>query len=63
MPPKDDKKKGAISQERQRLREHSGVKAKKNWSKGKVWDKDNNLVLFDKATCDTLCKEVPTYKL
>ena len=37
--------------------------AKKNWSKGKVWDKLNNLALFDKATYDKLCKEVPNYKL
>ncbi|XP_041487860.1 40S ribosomal protein S25-like [Microtus oregoni] len=36
---------------------------KKKWSKGKVRDKLNNLVLFDKATYDKLCKEVPNYKL
>ncbi|KAM7337146.1 hypothetical protein ACRRTK_003265 [Alexandromys fortis] len=42
----------------------SGGKAKKKkWSKGKVRDKLNNLVLFDKATYDKLCKEVPNYKL
>uniref|UniRef100_A0A2K6TA40 40S ribosomal protein S25 n=1 Tax=Saimiri boliviensis boliviensis TaxID=39432 RepID=A0A2K6TA40_SAIBB len=33
------------------------------WSKGKVRDKLNNLVLFDKATYDKLCQEVPNYKL
>ena len=33
------------------------------WSKGKVRDKLNNLVLFDKATYDKLLKEVPSYKL
>ena len=33
------------------------------WSKGKVRDKLNNLILFDKATYDKLYKEVPTYKL
>lgn len=44
MSPKDDKK-GAISQERQKPSEQSGGKTKKNWSKGKVWDKHNNLVL------------------
>ena len=41
----------------------SGGKAKKKWSKGKVWDKLNNLVLTDKVTYDKLCKEVPNYKL
>ena len=33
------------------------------WSKGKVRDKLNNLVLFDKATYDKLYKEVPNDKL
>lgn len=33
------------------------------WSKGKVRDKLNNLILFDKATHDKLLKEVPSYKL
>jgi small subunit ribosomal protein S25e len=33
------------------------------WSKGKVRDKLNNQVLFDKATYDKLLKEVPAYKL
>ncbi|KAK7829227.1 hypothetical protein U0070_012698 [Myodes glareolus] len=42
----------------------SGGKAKKKkGSKGKVRYKLNNLVLFDKATYDKLCKEVPNYKL
>merc|ERR1712063_125641 len=36
---------------------------KKKWSKGKVRDKLNNLVLFDKATYEKLYKEVPSYKL
>ena len=30
---------------------------------GKVQDSLNYLVLFDKATYDKLCKEVPNYKL
>ncbi|XP_029817944.1 40S ribosomal protein S25 [Manacus vitellinus] len=38
-------------------------RALSKWSKGKVRDKLNNLVLFDKATYDKLCKEVPNYKL
>uniref|UniRef100_A0A8C5LPP2 40S ribosomal protein S25 n=1 Tax=Leptobrachium leishanense TaxID=445787 RepID=A0A8C5LPP2_9ANUR len=31
--------------------------------KDPVSDKLNNLVLFDKATYDKLCKEVPNYKM
>lgn len=33
------------------------------WSKGKVRDKLNNLVLYDKGTYEKLYKEVPNYKL
>merc|ERR1711974_413899 len=45
-------------------KEGGGGKAKKKkWSKGKVRDKLNNLVLFDQATYDKLYKEVPSYKL
>ncbi|KAK7450082.1 hypothetical protein BaRGS_00039983 [Batillaria attramentaria] len=40
-----------------------GKAKKKKWSKGKVRDKLNNLILFDKATYDKLLKEVPSYKL
>merc|ERR1712203_360688 len=40
-----------------------GKAKKKKWSKGKVRDKLNNLILFDKATYDKLYKEVPSYKL
>ncbi|TMS37490.1 hypothetical protein L596_004410 [Steinernema carpocapsae] len=40
-----------------------GKAKKKKWSKGKVRDKLNNMVLFDKATYDKLYKEVVTYKL
>ncbi|KAJ3262062.1 hypothetical protein HK103_003918 [Boothiomyces macroporosus] len=36
---------------------------KKKWSKGRVKDKANNAVVFDKPTYDRLFKEVPTYKL
>merc|ERR1712002_647344 len=44
--------------------EGGGGKAKKKkWSKGKVRDKLNNLVLFDKPTMEKLMKEVPSYKL
>ena len=37
--------------------------AEQKWSKGKVRDKLNNLILFDKATYDKMLKEVPSYKL
>uniref|UniRef100_F1LF88 40S ribosomal protein S25 n=1 Tax=Ascaris suum TaxID=6253 RepID=F1LF88_ASCSU len=40
-----------------------GKAKKKKWSKGKVRDKLNNMVLFDQATYDKLYKEVITYKL
>ncbi|KAL4228606.1 40S ribosomal protein S25 [Mactra antiquata] len=47
-----------------KAKKEGGSKAKKKkWSKGKVRDKLNNLVLFDKATYDKLYKEVPNYKL
>ena len=36
---------------------------KKKWSKGKMKEKVNNLVLFDKATYDKLIQEVPKYKM
>eukprot|EP00341_Mesodinium_pulex_P002245 CAMPEP_0116930864 /NCGR_PEP_ID=MMETSP0467-20121206/27456_1 /TAXON_ID=283647 /ORGANISM="Mesodinium pulex, Strain SPMC105" /LENGTH=107 /DNA_ID=CAMNT_0004611157 /DNA_START=22 /DNA_END=345 /DNA_ORIENTATION=+ len=42
----------------------SGGKGKrKKWSKGKVREKLNNAVLFDKATFDRLTVEVPKMKL
>merc|ERR1711939_837279 len=36
---------------------------KKKWSKGKMKEKVNNQVLFDKATHEKLHSEVPKYKL
>ncbi|XP_043859431.1 40S ribosomal protein S25-like [Dromiciops gliroides] len=66
MPPKDDKKKKdagkSVKKDKDPVNKSRG-KAKKKWSKGKVQDKLNNLVRFDKATYDKLCKEVPNYKL
>merc|ERR1712003_556238 len=62
MPPKQQAKggkAGAIAG-----KPSGGGKAKKKkWSKGKVRDKLNNLILFDKPTYEKLYKEVPTYKL
>merc|ERR1712136_46807 len=40
-----------------------GKAKKKKWSKGKVRDKLNNLILFGKPTYEKLYKEVPNYKL
>ncbi|XP_071175665.1 small ribosomal subunit protein eS25-like [Mytilus edulis] len=44
-------------------KEGGGKAKKKKWSKGKVRDKLNNLVLFDKVTLEKFRKEVPSYKL
>merc|ERR1712055_204345 len=65
MPPKKNDKKAAPSKAPAKKKEGgSGGKAKKKkWSKGKVRDQLNNLVLFDKATFDKFQKEVPSYKL
>ena len=66
MPPKKDTK-GKQPQKTQKKpkdpKSGGGKAKKKKWSKGKVRDKLNNLVLFDKATYDKLNKEVPSYKL
>nr|CAD7425080.1 unnamed protein product [Timema monikensis] len=67
QPPKKDSK-GSSSKQPQKTQKKkeggSGGKAKKKkWSKGKVRDKLNNQVLFDKATYEKLLKEVPSYKL
>ncbi|XP_047537160.1 40S ribosomal protein S25 [Vanessa atalanta] len=65
-PPKKDAKSSAKQpQKTQKKKEgSSGGKAKKKkWSKGKVRDKLNNQVLFDKPTYEKLYKEVPQYKL
>merc|ERR1719193_2085085 len=64
MPPKKDTKSTSKKPQKSAKPAGSGGKAKKKkWSKGKVRDKLNNLVLFDKATYDKLYKEVPSYKL
>ncbi|RZC31922.1 40S ribosomal protein S25, partial [Asbolus verrucosus] len=65
-PPKKDSKSSAKQpQKTQKKKEGSGggKAKKKKWSKGKVRDKLNNQVLFDKQTYDKLYKEVPSYKL
>ena len=40
-----------------------GKAKKKKWSKGKVKEKLQNLVLFDKATYDKMIADVPKQKL
>nr|XP_044606253.1 40S ribosomal protein S25-like [Equus asinus] len=67
MPPKDNKKKKdagkSAKKDKDPVNKSGGKATKKKWSKGKVQDKLNNLVLFDKATYDKPCNEVPRYKL
>eukprot|EP00002_Diphylleia_rotans_P012288 TRINITY_DN2403_c0_g1_i1.p2 TRINITY_DN2403_c0_g1~~TRINITY_DN2403_c0_g1_i1.p2 ORF type:complete len:109 (-),score=26.39 TRINITY_DN2403_c0_g1_i1:36-362(-) len=59
---KEDPKKGKESTKSKPSSSGSKQK-KKKWSKGKVREKLNNAVWFDKATYDKLFKEVPTYKV
>merc|ERR1711934_949568 len=71
MPPKkkDDKKKGATGNSKKNLKDFlakskGGASAKKKkWSKGKVREKLNNMVVFDQGTYDRMLKEVATFKL
>lgn len=66
QPPKKDTKASAKQpQKTQKKKEGGGggKAKKKKWSKGKVRDKLNNQVLFDKPTYEKLYKEVPQYKL
>merc|ERR1712071_66329 len=63
-PKKDAKNTKTPSKAPAKKKEGGGGKAKKKkWSKGKVRDKLNNLVLFDHSTYDKLYKEVPAYML
>jgi len=64
MPPKKNAKDTKTPAKSQKPKPAGGGKAKKKkWSKGKVRDKLNNLILFDKPTYEKLLKEVPSYKL
>jgi len=63
MPPKDSKKKPEKAPKKKEGGSSGGKAKKKKWSKGKVRDKLNNLVLFDQATYEKLLTEVPSYKL
>ncbi|ELW71854.1 Autophagy-related protein 16-2 [Tupaia chinensis] len=65
LPQDNNKKKDArksATKEKDPVNKSRG-KTKKKWSKCTVRDKLNNLVLFDKATYDKLCKEGPNCKL
>merc|ERR1711974_121809 len=62
MPPKQQAKGGKAGAKAGKP-SGGGKAKKKKWSKGKVRDKLNNLVLFDPATQDKFMKEVPSYKL
>lgn len=64
-PKKDAKATAKQPQKTQKKKEGGGggKAKKKKWSKGKVRDKLNNQVLFDKPTYEKLYKEVPQYKL
>ncbi|EYB85356.1 hypothetical protein Y032_0300g1817 [Ancylostoma ceylanicum] len=60
MPPKAAKKadpKGGKAPPGKKKEGSGGKAKKKKWSKGKVRDKLNNMVLFDQATYDKLYKE------
>ena len=61
MPLKDDKKKKdagkSAKKDKDPVNKSRGQTKKKNWSEGRVRDKLNNLVLFDKATYSKLCSE------
>ena len=58
MPPKKDPKGGKAPPAKKKEGSGGGKAKKKKWSKGKVRDKLNNMVLFDQATYDKLYKEV-----
>merc|ERR1712022_62576 len=70
MPPKKkDDKKGGKTDSKKSLKDFlakskGGAAAKKKkWSKGKVREKLNNMVVFDQATYDKMMKEASTFKL
>uniref|UniRef100_A0A287DCV4 40S ribosomal protein S25 n=1 Tax=Ictidomys tridecemlineatus TaxID=43179 RepID=A0A287DCV4_ICTTR len=63
---KDDMNKDAgklAKKNKDPVNKYGGKAKRKKWSKGKLRDKLNNLVLCDKATYDKLCEEVPNSKI
>jgi|UniRef100_A0A914QLN9 small subunit ribosomal protein S25e len=63
MPPKQSKKADTKQGKAKPAGGGGGKAKKKKWSKGKVRDKLNNAVLFDKATYDKFAKEIISVKL
>merc|ERR1712003_178360 len=64
MAPKKEKKADPGKNPAKAATAKGGAAAKKKkWSKGKVREKLNNLVVFDQATYDRMLKEVATFKL
>jgi small subunit ribosomal protein S25e len=59
MAPKEQKSKEAKAL----AAANSSKGKKKKWSKGKLKEKVNNLVLFDQGTYDKMIAEVPKYKM
>eukprot|EP00727_Mastigamoeba_balamuthi_P009746 m51a1_g5394 putative 40S ribosomal protein S25e (109) ;mRNA; r:41579-42092 len=57
------KDKGDVAKEPKEGGSKHSNKGKKKWSKSKVKEKLNNMVLLDKATLDKINKEVPQWKL
>merc|ERR1711977_507270 len=65
MAPKKDSKKADVGKNPAKAsaaKKGSGAK-KKKWSKGKVREKLNNLVVFDQQTYDRMLAEVKNFKL
>merc|ERR1719335_1014704 len=64
MAPKKDSKKADVGKNPAKAAAKKGAGAKKKkWSKGKVREKLNNLVVFDQATYDRMLSEVKNFKL
>merc|ERR1719335_1898142 len=64
MAPKKDSKKADVGKNPAKATAKKGAGAKKKkWSKGKVREKLNNLVVFDEATYERMLAEVKNFKL
>jgi small subunit ribosomal protein S25e len=63
MPPKKDSKDKGKDTKAPAKKSGGAKQKKKKWTKGKVKEKLNNAVIFDKATYDRLIKEIPKSKM